>query len=152
MAVLILVLAVMTILQAATQHNCWYWWWCLSPVTLLSVRRGFRRTVLESSGKPEEGVARKPEKKKKKIQTNKQELTVGLGKGKIKGRKSPISGKNVLEFYDRCWEWREGEAKAGDKAEKDGMIVWYQARLFPNVFYECKVQEKRRRTIRHFNV
>ena len=54
--------------------------------------------MLESSGKPEGGVARKPEKKKKEVQTNRQKLTVGLGKGKIKGRKSTISDKNVLEF------------------------------------------------------
>ena len=58
-------------------------------------------TVLKSSGKPEEGVARKPEKNKKEVQTNRQELTVGLGeKEKIKGRKSTISD-NVLEFCDR---------------------------------------------------
>ena len=46
-------------------------------------------------------MARKPEKKKKEVQTNRQELTVGLGKGKIKGRKSTISDKNVLEFSSR---------------------------------------------------
>ena len=33
-----------------------------------------------------EEVARKPEKKKE-VQTNRQELTVGLGKRKVKGRK-----------------------------------------------------------------
>ena len=33
--------------------------------------------------KAEEEVARKPEKKKKEVQTNKLELTVGLEKGKI---------------------------------------------------------------------
>ena len=43
-----------------------------------------------------EVVARKPEKKKNEIHTNRQELTVGLGKGK--GRKSTISDKNILEF------------------------------------------------------
>ena len=37
-----------------------------------------RRTVLKSSGTPEEEVARKAEKKKKEVQTNRQELTVGL--------------------------------------------------------------------------
>ena len=37
--------------------------------------------MLKSSGKPEEEVARKPENKKKEVQTNRQELTVGLGKG-----------------------------------------------------------------------
>ena len=37
-----------------------------------------------------EGVARKPEKKKKEVETNRQKLTVSLGKGKIKGRKSTI--------------------------------------------------------------
>ena len=46
--------------------------------------------MLKSSGKPEEEVARKPEKKKKEVQTNRQELTVGLGKGKVKGKKSTI--------------------------------------------------------------
>ena len=40
--------------------------------------------MLKSPGKPEEEAARKPEKKKKEIQTNRQG-TVGLGK--IKGRK-----------------------------------------------------------------
>ena len=32
------------------------------------------------------------------LQTNRQELTGGLGKGKIKGRKSTISDNKVLEF------------------------------------------------------
>ena len=35
-------------------------------------------------------VTRKPEKKKKEIQTNRHELTVDLGKDKIKGRKNTI--------------------------------------------------------------
>ena len=61
------------------------------------------RTVLESSGKPQEGVARKPEKKKKEVQTNRQELTVGLGKGKIKGRKSTIFNSVRFLFTEVTW-------------------------------------------------
>ena len=45
-------------------------------------------------------LARKPERKKKEVQTNRQELIVGLGKGKVKGKKSMISDKNVLAFCD----------------------------------------------------
>ena len=48
---------------------------------------GWRRTVLKSSCKPEEEVPRKPEKKKNEFQTSRQELTVGLGKGKIREEK-----------------------------------------------------------------
>ena len=65
---------------------------------------------VRNSGKPEEEVVRKPERKKKEVQTNRQGLTVGLGKGKIKGRKSTISDKNVLELrgnlrdLDRRWQ------------------------------------------------
>ena len=40
------------------------------------------------------------EKKKEEVQTNRQELTVGLGEGKIKGRKSMIFDKNSIEFCD----------------------------------------------------
>jgi len=43
-------------------------------------------------------VARKPEKKKE-VQINRQELTVGFGKRKVKGRKRTISYKYILDFY-----------------------------------------------------
>ena len=46
--------------------------------------------MLKSSGNPEGEVAREPEKKKMQVQTNRQELTARLRKGKIRGRKSKI--------------------------------------------------------------
>ena len=45
-------------------------------------------------------MARKPEKNNE-VQTNREELTVGLGKGKVKGRKRTISYKNVLDLTKR---------------------------------------------------
>ena len=36
----------------------------------------------------------------KQVQTNRQELTVGLGKGRIKGRKSTIFNQNVFRIYE----------------------------------------------------